>query len=114
MRKILAAILLTLACTAYAQSPGKPPPNLQPIPEPPPLPPGAGPDASLEPQVTILKRGIDLVEEYRIGGRLYMMKVTPPTGVPYYLIDHRGDGQFTRQDSFDSGTRVPMWVIRSF
>ncbi len=113
MRKTLSAILLCLACAAYAQSPSVPP-NLQPIAEPPPLPPGAGPDPSLEPQVTILKRGIDTIEEYRLGGRLYMIKVIPPTGVPYYLIDQRGDGQFSRQDSFDSGTRVPMWVIRSF
>jgi len=113
MRKTLSVILLALSCAAYAQSPSKPP-NLQPIPEPPPLPPGTGPDSVLEPQVTILKRGIDTVEEYRIGGRLYMMKVIPPSGAPYYLIDHRGDGTFSRQDSFDFGTRVPMWVIRSF
>jgi hypothetical protein len=43
-----------------------------------------------------------------------MMKVIPPTGKPYYLIDHRGDGTFTRQESFDFGLRVPMWVIHSF
>lgn len=113
MRKLLAALIVLLTCAAYAQSPSKPP-NLQPIPEPPPLPAGSTLDPSLEPQVTIIKRGIDTVEEYRIGGRLYMLKVTPPHGVPYYLIDQRGDGQFTRQDSFDSGTRVPMWVIMSF
>lgn len=114
MRTWILAVLLAFACAAHAQAPGKPPPNLQPIPEPPPLPPGAETDPSLEPEVTIVKRGIDTVEEYRIGGRLYMMKVIPPTGKPYYLIDYRGDGTFTRQESFDFGTRVPMWVIHSF
>ena len=114
MRTWILAVLLALACAANAQTPGKPPPNLQPIPEPPPPPPGVEIDPSLEPQVTIVKRGIDTVEEYRIGGRLYMMKVIPPTGKPYYLIDHRGDGTFTRQESFDFGMRVPMWVIHSF
>jgi hypothetical protein len=113
MRTILLVLLLAIGCTAYAQSPAKPP-VLQPIPEPPPPPPGFEPDPALEPQVTILKRGIDTVEEYRIGGRLYMIKVIPPGGRPYYLIDHRGDGMFSRQDSFDSGIRVPMWVIRTF
>ncbi|MCC6531398.1 MAG: DUF2782 domain-containing protein [Burkholderiales bacterium] len=113
MRKILLAVVLSLACASWAQTPARPP-NLQPIPEPPAPPPGMELDPALEPQVTIIKRGIDTVEEYRIGGRLYMMRVIPPHGVPYFLIDHRGDGTFSRQDSFDSGTRVPMWVIRSF
>jgi hypothetical protein len=113
MRKILAALLLVCACAASAQSQQRPP-NLQPIPEPPPPPPGMELDPALEPQVTIIKRGTDTVEEYRIGGRLYMVKVTPPHGTPYYLIDQRGDGTFARQDSFESGLRVPMWVIKQF
>jgi hypothetical protein len=113
MRHILLILMLCFAGLAVGQTPPSPP-KLQPLPEPPPLPPGTEPDTSLEPQVTIIKRGTDTVEEYRINGRLYMMKVIPPHGVPYYLIDSRGDGMFTRQDSFDSGTRVPMWVIMSF
>lgn len=86
----------------------------QPIPEPPPPPPGFELDPAAEPQVTIRKRGEDTVEEYRISGKLYMMKVTPPGGRPYYLIDERGDGKFARQESRDSGTRPPMWVIHSW
>ena len=65
------------------------PPVLQPVPEPPPPPPGYELDPALEPQVTILKRGTDTVEEYRIGGKLYMIKVTPAHGRPYYLVDNR-------------------------
>ena len=56
--------------------------RLQPLPEIPP-PPGV-PDATLEPQVTITTRGEDRVEEYRIRGRLYAVKVTPPHGRSYY------------------------------
>jgi hypothetical protein len=113
MRTLLASLLLAIACAVNAQSPARPP-DLQPIPEPPPPPPGVELDPSLEPQVTIIKRGIDTVEEYRIGGRLYMLKVIPPTGRPYYLVDNLGNGVFTRQDNFDTGFRVPMWVIHSF
>jgi hypothetical protein len=113
MRNILLVVMLSIAGAAYAQSPSKPP-VLQPIPEPPPPPPGFELDPALEPQVTIIKRGVDTVEEYRIAGKLYMLKVIPPSGRPYYLIDHRGDGMFSRQDSFDSGLRVPMWVIKTF
>lgn len=86
----------------------------QPIPEPPPPPPGFELDPAMEPQVTILKRGEDTVEEFRISGKLYMVKVTPPGGRPYFLIDQRGDGKFTRQESHDTGIRPPMWVIHSW
>lgn len=110
MRRLL-LLLSLLAMTAAAQ---QPPAGLQPIPEPPPPPPGLQPDPSLEPQVTITKRGDDKVEEFRMNGRLYMLKVTPPHGVPYYLIDEKGDGRMSRQESLDSGLRVPMWVIHKF
>jgi hypothetical protein len=109
---VLAVLLFAAALPVAAQQ--SKPPVLQPVPEPPPPPPGYELDSAIEPQVTILKRGTDTVEEYRIGGKLYMIKVTPASGTPYYLVDHRGDGTFTRQDNFDSGIRPPMWVIFSF
>lgn len=91
------------------------PPNLQPVPEPPPPPRGFELDPALEPQITIRQRGQETVEEYRIGGRLYMLKVTPAGGgTPYYLIDQQGDGKFARQNPHDTGLRPPMWVIHSF
>ena len=109
---ILAALLLAATPPVAAQQ-GKPP-ALQPVPEPPPPPPGYELDSAVEPQVTILKRGTDTVEEYRISGKLYMIKVTPAHGKPYYMIDHKGDGTFIRQDNYDSGVRPPMWVIFKF
>ncbi|MEJ5211699.1 MAG: DUF2782 domain-containing protein, partial [Burkholderiales bacterium] len=63
---------------------------------------------------TIRQRGEDVVEEFRIGGKLYMMKITPKYGKPYYLVDDKGDGSFIRMDNLDSGTRVPRWVIHQF
>jgi hypothetical protein len=111
MRNLLTLLLL---CAALPLAAADRPANLQPIPEPPAAPPGFELDPALEPQVTILKRGTDTVEEYRIGGKLYMIKVTPAHGRPYVMIDERGDGRMTRQDSFDSGLRVPMWVIHSW
>ena len=112
MRTLLAALLLAIALPVAAQQ--SKPPMLQPVPEPPPPPPGYELDPALEPQVTILKRGTDTIEEYRIGGKLYMIKVTPVSGRPYYMVDNQGDGKFTRQDSYDSGIRPPMWVIFTF
>jgi hypothetical protein len=105
-----AALLLLFALALPAAAADKLP-DLQPVPEPPPPPSVAEP--SLEPQVTITKRGQDKVEEYRVNGKLYMLKVTPPGGVPYYLVDKDGNGTWVR-DSRDSNLVVPQWVIHQF
>ena len=110
MRRTIVLLLSALALNVAAQTQ---PPKLEPIPEPPPPPPGSLNEA-LEPQVTIIRRGEDKVEEFRMSGKLYMLKVTPPRGVPYYLLDNNGDGSWVRQGSLDSGLRVPMWVIGTF
>lgn len=113
MRPLLSALLLALTLPVAAQNR---PADLQPLPEPPPPPPGVIDDPGLEPQVIIRHRGEDRVEEYRISGKLYMIKVTPPHGTPYYLIDPKGDGVFVRKDLGvgDKTLSVPMWVIRTF
>ena len=82
------------------------------LPEPPPPQQGMELDNEVEQQVTIGKKGEDTVEEFRANGQLYMIKVTPPHGVPYYLYDDVGNGDFTRRDAQDSGIRVPKWVIK--
>jgi hypothetical protein len=113
MRHWLVIIAFCLALPVAAQD-ARRPQDLEPLPEPPPPPPGVDLDAPLEPEVTIIQQGEDTVEEYRIGGRLYMMKVTPKGGPPFYLIDQFGDGNFTRLETLDSGVRPPMWVIHRF
>jgi hypothetical protein len=90
------------------------PAQLEPIPEPPPPPPGYLLDSAMEPQVTISKRGDDQVEEFRIRGKLYMVRVTPPHGTAYYLVDNQGDGQFTRMEIAASNLKVPMWVLKTW
>ena len=134
MRMWIAAFALGFTPIVAAQSPadrplpGQAPPiakpkpvapaaadrKLQALPEPPAPPAGMELDPALEPQVTIQRRGTETVEEFRIRGRLYMIKVTPAHGVPYYLIDEYGRGDFARRDSYDTGTRPPMWVIHQF
>jgi hypothetical protein len=34
----------------------------------------------------------DVIEEYRVGSQLRMVKVTPARGPAYYLYDKNGDG----------------------
>jgi hypothetical protein len=66
-----------------------------------------------EPEVTIRKKGKDTVEEYRMNGELYMMKVTPEHGVSYYL--YRDDQQ---SDWVNVGPNkplaVPKWTLFRF
>ena len=108
MRRCIAAVLLCMAAGASAQ---QRPPKLEPLPEPPPPPAGAGPE---EPAVHIPVQKEDKVEAIRRGGRVVMLKVTPPGGTPYYLVDTTGNGNWMRRDSLDDGTRPPMWPIHTF
>ncbi|OIQ97660.1 hypothetical protein GALL_202800 [mine drainage metagenome] len=109
MRRTL-LILALLALPAAAQQPA----GRQPLPELPPPPPAVQADPGLEPQVTITQRGQDKIEEYRIHNKLYMIKVTPPHGKPYYLVDQKGDGNMVRQGTLNPRLSVPMWVIKTF
>ena len=77
-------------------------------------PPALAPVDDLEPQVTIRQRENATVEEYRMNGRLYKIKVVPLHGEPYILIDHRGDGSFVPEGPGTPGLSVPQWVIGTF
>ena len=65
-----------------------------------------------EPDVTIIHRGKERVEEFSINNQIYMIKITPAKGYPYYLIDTTGDGNFdTRRAGLDQNVVVPQWVL---
>jgi hypothetical protein len=110
----LTSVLLwaSMATAAYAAEPA--PKDLQPLPPPPAFDPNAA-DSDLAPDVTIVQKKDMVVEEYRVHGKLYKIKVTPKVGKPYFMIDTRGDGEFTRQDGPDGANlRPPQWVIFEF
>jgi len=96
----------------------------QPAPPPPPMPPPpaklealpeVGGDVELEPQVTIIRKESETIEEARVNGKLMWIKVTPRHGKAYYLIP-RGDdfAGYVRREIGESGLRVPMWVLLEF
>ncbi|MDZ4730894.1 MAG: DUF2782 domain-containing protein [Xanthomonadales bacterium] len=59
-----------------------------------PLPPKVqDEDEQLEPTVTIRDEEGRRIEEYSRAGQVYMVKVIPDKGVPYYYIDTDGDGR---------------------
>lgn len=86
------------------------------VPEAAPEPPASVEDgAALEPDVTIVQRKDATIEEYRLNGRLYMVKVVPIIGKPYYLMDNDGDGLMESKISdLYQDPIVPQWVIFSW
>jgi predicted small secreted protein len=53
----------------------------------------------------------DTVEEYRVGGQLRMVKVSPSRGAAYYMYDRNGDG---RMDSDKDGVSPVYWKLYSW
>ncbi|MEO5692575.1 MAG: DUF2782 domain-containing protein [Usitatibacter sp.] len=116
MKKIFAVLLLAAAFDAAAQSTARSrPPGTMPLDEPPPPPAMVETDPALEPQVTTRVEGDNTIQEYRLKNKVYMLRVTPKHGKTYVLMDHKGDGTFTKQDNtLDNGNRVPQWVLLEF
>lgn len=112
----LSVVALVLAISSSMSAfAAEPPPGLEPLPEVLP-PPGVSEDGSsvLEPEVTIVKKGQETIEEYRINGELYMMKVTPANGgTPYYLHKDDQNGGWVN-DGPSPPLSVPKWVIFKF
>ena len=101
--------MLVLAASAVVAQPR--PPRLEPLPEPPPPPAmHEGPEVD-EPRVRIPVQQGDKIEPIRQGGLVIALRVTPPNGKPYYLVDTTGAGGWMRRDALDDGVRVPMYPI---
>ena len=114
MRRALLIFALLLALPAIAQNNAKTPSGLEPLPDVPPPPPGVNLDAGPEVEQRVVIRPEGDAVEYRVGGKLFMIKITPKFGKPYFLVDNSGAGSFIRQDGLDSGVRPPQWIIHQF
>lgn len=108
---VLAALLFLPAVQAQSAAEDE----LEAVPAPPDLPDPMESGQPIEPEVTIIRKEKEVIEEYRINGLLYMVKVTPVIGKPYYLIDRDGDGKLEsrRTGIYDDGL-VPQWVLFSW
>jgi hypothetical protein len=124
---LVAAALAAAPIQAQAERPAGRPENPLETPPPPPLPDMGRPAAPRPPpryrsapnvpegEVTIIERDQGEVQEYRSGGRLYMIRVVPNRGVPYYLVDTDGDGNLdTRMHGLSPDFLVPAWVLYSW
>ena len=57
-----------------------------------------------------------LIEEYSLNGRVYMVKVTPQKGAPYYYMDEDGDGVLELQqgDEHMNPVRPVYWKVKEW
>lgn len=102
-----------------AAPPPLPPIDAKPAPAPDeevPIPPKVQ-DERLEPTVTIREdEEQNLIEEYSLDGRVYMVKVTPKVGPPYYYLDDDGDGRLELQERERAGNpvRPVYWKVKEW
>ena len=117
---------MTMACVAcfmgatVAQTVAAPPPmpkadiKMEPRLEPIPEPVASSSPAVGDPEVKVIRRGGDRIEEFRAKGRLYMVRVYPAIGLPYTLVDERGDGVFNRKDPRGTPMTPAQWKVLSW
>lgn len=111
MSRIIGLILLCAALPLRAEEAPAP------IPDPPDIPPPVESGEAMEPDITIIRRGDDTIQEYRIHNHLYMIKVKPVIGPEYYMVDSDGDGNLDVRRGAEQGEQrmqVPQWVLFSW
>ncbi|MES9814419.1 MAG: DUF2782 domain-containing protein [Candidatus Thiodiazotropha sp.] len=101
---LLSLVLNSAALTAEERQGAPEPPQV-------PLPELVVDGEVIEPEVTIIKREEGTIYEYRINGQLYMVKVQPDAGPPYYMVDRDGDGEFDSRSTDPTNISVPQWIL---
>lgn len=72
-------------------------------------------DGDIEPAVTLREHENRMVEEYRVNNNLYMIKITPSVGAPYYLRDEDGSGDMAwNRGGSQFEENVPQWALLSW
>jgi hypothetical protein len=75
-------------------------------------PPPAELQGLAEPQVTIQQYDNRSEEEFRVNNNLYMIRVQPRFGAPYYLVDPEGTGSWEQsRHSLGMDFRPPQWAL---
>lgn len=100
MSVLTVTLLLALAATTPAKD--------VPIPEKLPSPPSE----ETGPTVTIRSSDNgDVIEEYRQGGEVFMVRITPVRGKAYYLYDDDRNGRLDRSDAEKNDISPVYWTI---
>jgi hypothetical protein len=72
-------------------------------------------DSDYEPSITLKEHENRRMEEYRVNNNLYLIKVSPAAGAPYYLVDEDGSGDMAMSRGSDGIEQsVPQWALLSW
>jgi hypothetical protein len=95
---------IALSSIALAQEGG-------PVP-PPPEVDVEGAEAPVDPDISIREEDDQTIYEYRSSeGKLYMVKIVPRGGQPYYLLDTDGDGELDARYLDPESVAIQMWEL---
>ncbi|MGY6553542.1 MAG: DUF2782 domain-containing protein [Wenzhouxiangella sp.] len=105
---LIATLALIVAPPVFSQQREvlPPPPIREPLP-----PPVQDRSEQIEPEVRIRREDDRTVEEFSIGGQVFMIRITPAVGPAYYLIDTTGDGNFESRHEHMEPVRPAFWRI---
>ena len=110
LSRLFFVLILSAAVKAQAEEALVPLPDAQPD-----LPAPIESGEPMEPDVTIIRRGEETIEEYRINGRLVKVKVKPAIGPSYTFSDPDGDGTLdVRQLDNQRGQDITRWTLFSW
>ena len=68
----------------------------------------------LEPSINLKSYDNRTVEEYSNNNNVYMLKITPKAGAPYYLVDPDGSGEMEWKRDTNADVSPPRWTLREW
>ena len=110
MIKLLTVLILSTAVSAVWGEETAPP-SEQASPD---APPEVASGETPEPDVTIIDTEKGQIQQYSINGQVYMVRIVPTSGPPYYLLDLDGDGTMDVRRDGPQDISVPQWVLFSW
>ncbi|VAX08318.1 hypothetical protein MNBD_GAMMA26-530 [hydrothermal vent metagenome] len=115
MKKLLTVGLVLLFATAPLTA-GDENAAIEPAsaPEPPDIPPPVQSGEALEPEIIIRRTEDKIIKEYRVEGKLVMVKITPTVGPAYYLLDTDGDGELDAREDDSRSASIQQWLLFSW
>lgn len=64
--------------------------------------------SATSPEITSQQDAQRTIDEYRVNGKLYAIRIAPKNGAAYFLYDDNGDGDFKRVEA--ASVPVPAWA----
>ena len=103
--KRLLSLLMMMPLGAMAEEPAA---ITEDIPPPPPI---VESGQVIEPEVTIKQDEKGTTYEYRVNGRLTLLRVVPKVGPPYYFVDSNNDGVLDMEQKGPVYDSVNQWIL---